>query len=1355
MFRKVLSGLVLPLLLLLGGSSENSAAPGVPSAPGFVPGPDVIAGNMADLYQDGASGSQRGLAMGITTCNGGNAFVNFFAMPDTRHPAAAQNLYRMSGGSGNNERFEQIGQAWVKHTYGAKQANSCNFGCLPGGNLTHLGVGCSDTYFASQSATQSDLGSRARINPFTGIFSSTARDHTGHVHTATSHLLLGESNDLNTVLNPGATYYAELLYITPDEYAWCQSHPGECNMYNNASYLRYDVTGTTNFSFLANGSPVRMSPAINACPGAIITPIEPEPGVDGRAFIDYKVTNPSAGVWHYEYALYNQNLDRAIQSFSVPLGCDITLSNLGFHAPLNHPGFPNDGTLGDAGFSNAPWTSNQTTDTVSWSSETFAQNQNANAIRWGTLYNFRFDSDKPPITTTATIGFFKTGSPVTLAILGPNACDAIPSPTPTATPPNPTPTVTPSATPPTSTPTPTGTPPASPTPAISPVPAAQALNLSTRMLVQSGANVGIAGFIITGAAPKHVLIRALGPSITGLPGVLDDPMLELYRPGAFTITNDNWGDDPAQAAAIIATGIPPANDREAAIDATLNPGAYTAIIRGKFNSSGVALIEVYDLSPTVPSKLANISTRAFVSSGNSIVIAGFILGGNSGSDNIVLRGIGPSIACGGGCSSLLQNPTLELRDNNGALLVANNDWQDNPAQASEISGAGLAPMNSREAAIATALPPGLYTALLADLNHGTGLGLVEVYDLGNSATPFSPPGQCIQNFDSVIAGNLPPGWSATVTIGSFPSWRTSTIDPHSPPNDLFVNDQEGISDKIVTSPPILINSASAVLSFRNSFNTEYAPPPSEFFWDGYVLEVSINGGPFNDVTHPTVGGTFVTGGYTGEITAAANNPLAGRMAWSGNSGGYTNTVINLGPGLIGQTISLRFRMGTDEATGAPGVRVDGLAVSGASCFYPSPTPYPTPTPVPGLCTTENFDNVAAPALPLGWSAEVLSGNYPTWETATEKPDSPPNDLFVGDQDGISDKVVTSPPILINSASAVLTFRNNFLTEYDTSTLWDGFVLEVSINGGPFNDVTDPAVGGTFVSGGYTGYIDSTANNPLAGRLAWSGDSGGYITTVINLGPNLNGQSIRLRFRMGTDEAVSAPGVRIDGLAISCFGPSPTPGPSPSPGPSPTPGPSPIPSPSATPDPCIEGFDNVIAPALPPGWSAEVVSDDLATWATTTTTPDSPPNDLFVEDQDGISENLVTAPPIRINSASGVLTFRNNFRTEYAPEVFWDGFVLEVSINGGPFLDVTYPAVGFSFVAGGYTGNYTLSLHDALPIWLAWSGDSGGYINTVINLGPSLNGSPIRLRFRMGTDEAVGAPGVRIDGLSISGSCLGH
>jgi autotransporter-associated beta strand protein len=262
----------------------------------------------------------------------------------------------------------------------------------------------------------------------------------------------------------------------------------------------------------------------------------------------------------------------------------------------------------------------------------------------------------------------------------------------------------------------------------SPTPAAQALNLSTRMRVQTGDNVGIGGFIITGTAPKHVLLRAIGPSITGLPGVLADPVLELHGPFA-TITNDNWMDDPVQTAAILATGLAPTNNLESAIDTTLNPGAYTAVVRGKNNTSGIGLIEAYDLSQAVLAKLANISTRAFVGTANDIVIAGFVLGNNSGNDRIVVRGLGPSLTASG-VANALANPTLELRDSNGALLVGNNDWQDDPAQAAELTAAGLAPTNNLESGIAATLPPGLYTALLAGQNNGTGNGLVEVYDLG-------------------------------------------------------------------------------------------------------------------------------------------------------------------------------------------------------------------------------------------------------------------------------------------------------------------------------------------------------------------------------------------------------------------------------------------------------------------------------------------------------------------------------------------------------------------------------------------------------------------------------------------------
>jgi hypothetical protein len=248
------------------------------------------------------------------------------------------------------------------------------------------------------------------------------------------------------------------------------------------------------------------------------------------------------------------------------------------------------------------------------------------------------------------------------------------------------------------------------------------------MRVQTGDSVGIGGFIITGTTPKHVLLRAIGPSLTdfAVPDALGDPVLELHGPGSFaTIVNDNWRQ--TQEIEIEATGIPPTNDFESAMAATLAPGAYTAIVRGAGNTSGVALVEVYDLNQGVASELANLSTRAFVSTGDNIVIAGFLLGGNNGGDRIVVRGIGPSLTAAG-VPNVLADPTLELRDGNGALLTSNNDWQDDPVQMAEIAAASLAPTSNLESAIAVTLPPGSYTALLAGRNNSTGIGLVEVYD---------------------------------------------------------------------------------------------------------------------------------------------------------------------------------------------------------------------------------------------------------------------------------------------------------------------------------------------------------------------------------------------------------------------------------------------------------------------------------------------------------------------------------------------------------------------------------------------------------------------------------------------------
>ena len=414
-------------------STRSGAGTGDGDRPALAAGPDVIVGDLPALIQPkaGTVNGFVGLSLGTTSCNNGSQPLDWMSLPASNdHPVIPQNLYRMSGGTANNDRFEQVGQSWLKHAFFATEEDDCDLGCNTRGcqTGTHLCDGCSDIYTASLNGTQSGLGSRAWVNPFTGAFpvNPNPADHAGHIHDAISHRILVSSNDLSPTLNPGATYYAEGQYVTPHEWAWCQANPGQCNMYNNVSYRQFTVKEGSKFTFSPSGATVQTTPAIYAWAGATVSRLEPDPGNDGIGLVAYKVTNPSAGVWHYEYAVYNQNLDRSIQSFSVPLGCGITASNLDFHAPPQHPGWGNDGTLNNAGYSSSPWTPTQTANSLSWACNTFVQDQNANAIRWGTLYNFRFDSNRPPQTANATIGFFKTGTPITVAIQAPtpDSCGA-------------------------------------------------------------------------------------------------------------------------------------------------------------------------------------------------------------------------------------------------------------------------------------------------------------------------------------------------------------------------------------------------------------------------------------------------------------------------------------------------------------------------------------------------------------------------------------------------------------------------------------------------------------------------------------------------------------------------------------------------------------------------------------------------------------------------------------------------------------------------------------------------------------------------------------------------------------------
>lgn len=252
-------------------------------------------------------------------------------------------------------------------------------------------------------------------------------------------------------------------------------------------------------------------------------------------------------------------------------------------------------------------------------------------------------------------------------------------------------------------------------------PAVHLANISTRLAVGTGDDVLIVGFIITGTQPKQIIVRGLGPLLP-VSENMADPTLQLHdSSGAMIASNDNWRD--TQEAGLKATTIPPTNDYDSAIVRSLNPGAYTAVLGGKGGTTGVALVEIYDLDLTVDSKLANISTRGRVEQGDNVLIGGTIVLG-SGSTTVLFRALGPSLPGVGGA---LQDTTLELYNGQGNIIATNDNWED--SQADEIAGTTIPPNDPREAAIFRQLTPGAYTAIVRGKNNTTGVGLIEAYQL--------------------------------------------------------------------------------------------------------------------------------------------------------------------------------------------------------------------------------------------------------------------------------------------------------------------------------------------------------------------------------------------------------------------------------------------------------------------------------------------------------------------------------------------------------------------------------------------------------------------------------------------------
>ncbi len=391
-------------------------------------GPDLIVGHVfgcAQLGRVGAVGSGTiGMSCWTTACTIGDEGTNWWGLPDVDHPMISVNLFRLRTLDGT-DRLEQLGQSWLKHGFATENANDCGFGCTPGGHSFLNNPGCSDTYAASQFVA-CDMGPRSMINPYTAVMpgggsvgpaagcSNTmypSRDHRDHVHNPISHRLQVQDTDLLPSLNVGAKYFAEGQYLVPHEFV-----AGNGTQNNNASYRRVFVTGGDEcggqFEFTEASDTITEQPAINVWEGASQTLIEPEPLVDGRGFLVYKVTD-LGNVWHYEYALYNMNMDRAMGVLSIPLPAGVVISHTGFHAPLNHAPEPHTDN-----FTNTPWTVTTLGGAVTWSVDPL-EGSSANAVRFGTMYNFWFDANTPPQSTDATVGTFKIVGSVLAPTLGP------------------------------------------------------------------------------------------------------------------------------------------------------------------------------------------------------------------------------------------------------------------------------------------------------------------------------------------------------------------------------------------------------------------------------------------------------------------------------------------------------------------------------------------------------------------------------------------------------------------------------------------------------------------------------------------------------------------------------------------------------------------------------------------------------------------------------------------------------------------------------------------------------------------------------------------------------------------------
>ena len=362
-----------------------------PASIAFLDGADIYIGELAELQQFGRIGDIVGLLGDSPVCNAGTSDLDWLTAPNPNHPFMNFNLYRLKDG-----RLMQIGQSSAKHALGAAQNNACGFGCSPYPNSDRLGVGCSDTYSAQFNAnSQQWMGPRSEINPWTGAWTyNGSYISTPHNHDSIDHRLQVHDDDLDPAQNAGAQYFYECYVLGHDDGDHMNSIARE------PVAITSGAPGGT-WVFNLSGNNTSLGPAIQSWPGATVTSIPANPVSDGRVFLAYKITVNPNGSTHYEYAIYNHDMDRGIGSFSLPRTVNSIIDTASFSAVFSH----------DDIYTNDDWSITINSTTLSWATEPFNINPVSNPVRWGTMYNFWFDSNAAAASTTATLGAFKPGTP--------------------------------------------------------------------------------------------------------------------------------------------------------------------------------------------------------------------------------------------------------------------------------------------------------------------------------------------------------------------------------------------------------------------------------------------------------------------------------------------------------------------------------------------------------------------------------------------------------------------------------------------------------------------------------------------------------------------------------------------------------------------------------------------------------------------------------------------------------------------------------------------------------------------------------------------------------------------------------